>query len=418
MVHTNQIIRKSYKFVLEPNEAQEHRLRMMCGHARFVWNKSLYHCNAMFDLKLGVPRYESMAKWITAWKKLPGHEFLSDAYTDNLQQKLKDLHQAWRRFFDKSLEAQRPAFKRKGKSLDSIRFVNFHKYCKLDNRRVQLPNKLGWIKFRKSRNIEGAIKNCTVSFSGSRWHVSFQTEQSIPQPAHPSRTAIGVDAGIKKFIALSNGENKSPKSPLRKLEKQLAKAQRALAKKKKFSENWKKQKAKITRIHTKVANIRRDFLHKTSTELSKNHAMIAIEDLKVKNMSHSCKGTFENPGRNVKAKSGLNKSILDQGWHEFRRQLEYKQAWSGGILVAVAPHYTSQTCSECGFKSKDNRQTQAHFECVSCGYQFNADTNAAKNILAAGHAVLACGETGLPGSMKQEPEIAREGVLPLAANAA
>lgn len=147
--------------------------------------------------------------------------------------------------------------------------------------------------------------------------------------------------GVKQFIALSTGEMKAPKSPLKKYQDKLASAQRKLAKKTKFSNNWKKQKAKINRIHTKIANIRRDFLHKTSTELSKNHALIVIEDLKVKNMTRSAKGTLDEPGRNVKAKSGLNKSILDQGWYEFRRQLEYKQKWAGGEVLAVPVHHTT-----------------------------------------------------------------------------
>ena len=131
--------------------------------------------------------------------------------------------------------------------------------------------------------------------------------------------------------------------------------------------------------------------------------MIVIEDLKIRNMSKSAKGTSEKHGKRVKAKSGLNKSILDQGWYEFRRQLEYKQAWRGGYVIAIPPQYTSQRCSCCGHVSRDNRTTQAKFECVECGHSENADINAARNILAAGHAVLACGETAQLGySMKQE----------------
>ena len=109
-------------------------------------------------------------------------------------QKLKDLDSAWKRYFDKSLDADKPRFKRKGQS-DSIRFVNFNKYCKLDNRRVKLPNKVGWVKFRKSRDIEGIIKNCTVSFHNERWHISFQTEQVTSRPEHRSTSAVGVDMG-------------------------------------------------------------------------------------------------------------------------------------------------------------------------------------------------------------------------------
>ena len=128
-------------------------------------------------------------------------------------------------------------------------------------------------------------------------------------------------------------------------------------------------------------------------------------------MSRSAKGTVDAPGRNVRAKSGLNKSILDQGWGEFRRQLEFKMAWKGGYLVAVPPQYTSQTCPCCGHVSKDNRQTQAKFECVDCGFEENADKVGAINVLARGHRVIACGEPVQSGhSMKQEPTEATQAV--------
>ena len=115
-----------------------------------------------------------------------------------------------------------------------------------------------------------------------------------------------------------------------------------------------------------------------------------VEDLQVSNMSRSARGDAEHPGKHVKAKSGLNKAILDQGWSEFRRQLEYKQAWRGGMVIAVPPHYTSQQCPQCRYTTRDNRRGQAVFKCVACGYAKNADVVAASNILAAGHAVLAC----------------------------
>jgi putative transposase len=176
-----------------------------------------------------------------------------------------------------------------------------------------------------------------------------------------------------------------------------------MTKKVKFSSNWKKAKAGITRPHIRTANLRRDFLHKESTRLSRNHACVVLEDLQVKNMSRSAKGTREQPGRNVRAKSGLNRSILDQGWGEFARQVGYKLAWAGGITLFVPPAYTSQKCSACGHVHPDNRKGEV-FRCLACGQTMDADTNAAINIEAAGHAVLACGETAQSGrSTKQEP---------------
>ncbi|HEK2007681.1 TPA: transposase, partial [Proteus mirabilis] len=194
-----------------------------------------------------------------------------------------------------------------------------------------------------------------------------------------STSIVGLDAGVTKLATLSDGTVYPPVSSFKVNQRKLARLQRKLSRKIKFSANWQKQKRKIQRLHTHIANI------------SKNHAMIVIEDLKVSNMSKSAKGTTERHGRNVKAKSGLNRSILEQGWYEMRRQLEYKQLWRGGQVVAIPPAYTSQKCACCGHTAKENRQSQSQFECLECGYTANADINGARNILAAGHAVLACG---------------------------
>jgi putative transposase len=221
---------------------------------------------------------------------------------------------------------------------------------------------------------------------------------------HQAGTAIGVDLGVARFATLSDGQSIAPVNSFKTYQRRLALYQRLLARKQKFSKNWIKAKSRLQRLHRTIANVRRDFLHQTSTAISKNHALVCIEDLKVASMSRSAKGSRQKPGTNVKAKSALNRSILAQGWSEFRRQLEYKQAWLGGLVVAVPPQYTSQRCSCCGYVTAANRKDQEHFACVSCGYEANADLNAARNILAAGHAVLACGELAQSGrSAKQEP---------------
>ncbi|MFO7808469.1 RNA-guided endonuclease InsQ/TnpB family protein [Guyparkeria sp.] len=269
--------------------------------------------------------------------------------------------------------------------------------------RVFLP-KLGWLRYRKSREVVGTVKNVTVSASGGKWFVSIQTEREVETGYHSASSIVGVDAGVAKR------------------QRQLVKAQRALSRKKKFSRNWIKAKARVQKIHTRIGNTRRDYLHKLTTTLSKNHAAIVIEDLQVRNMAMSASGTVDQPGRNVRAKTGLNRSILDQGWSEFRRQLEYKQAWRGGIVEAVAPRNTSRTCSACGHVAKENRQSQSRFECVGCGHTAHADVNAARNILAAGHVVMACGGevspyrhlgAGTAAPSKQEPaEAIHSGPVP------
>ncbi|EJV5949515.1 transposase [Vibrio alginolyticus] len=389
------LIRKAYKFRLEPTATQAARLAVLCGHARFVWNQGLRHCLNKLDSGEKIPNYAELCKQLTQWKKEDDLAWLKEAYTDNLQQKLKDLHTAWMRCFDKSLAADKPRFKKKGKNQDSVRFVNFNKYCELDGKRVKLPSKLGWLKFRKSQEVQGNIKNCTVSFKSGHWYISFQVEQEIDEPKHTSSSAVGIDMVVAKLVTLSDGSYLKPLNAFRKHEKRLAVEQRKLSRKVKFSANWQKQKAKIQKLHTLIANCRKDYLHKASHQISKNHAMIVIEDLRVSNMSKSAKGNAEKHGKNVKAKSGLNKSILDQGWYEFRRQLEYKQLWNGGLVVAVPAQYTSQTCPCCSHVSKDNRKTQSHFACIKCGYTNNADIVGALNILERGHRLLACGESAL-----------------------
>lgn len=382
------LILKAYKYRLEPTDVQAQRLRQMCGCARFVWNYGLAETQRILDSGQKLPSYAELCKMLTAVKGMPETAFLSEGYTDNLQQKLKDLHGAWKRCFDKRLAAEKPVFKRKSKGNDSIRFVNFDKYCQLDRKRVKLPSGLGWVKFRQSRAVIGKIKNATVSQHAGGWYISFQVENEVAQPVHPSTSAIGLDAGISKLATLSDGTIFEPVNSFKKNQVKLARLQRQLSRMVKFSANWKKQKAKISRLHSHIANIRRDYLHKVTTTVSKKHAMIVIEDLKVSNMSKSAAGTVDEPGRNVAAKSGLNRAILDQGWYEMRRQLEYKQLWRGGEVQAVRPAYTSQKCACCGHTTKENRQSQAVFVCVACGYEANADINGARNILAAGHAVL------------------------------
>jgi putative transposase len=390
---------QAYKFELQPNGEQQHLMRRFAGSCRFVYNKALALQQERYkagEKKLG---YASLCTSLTEWKVQPETLWLSETPSQALQQALKNLERAYKNFFDK--RADFPRFKKKSQS-DSFRYPQG---VKLDqgNSRVFLP-KLGWVRYRNSQDVQGAVKNVTVSGKQGKWFVSIQTEREVEQPVHPSTSIVGVDVGIARFATLSDGSFIEPLNTFRKHEQRLARYQRAMSRKTKFSNNWKKAKAKITKLHQKIGNIRRDYLHKTTTTISQNHAMVCIEDLQVRNMSKSAAGSSEAPGKNVKAKSGLNKSILDQGWFEFRRQLEYKQAWRGGQVVAVNPRNTSRTCPCCGHVSAENRQTQARFACVECGFEENADLVGAINILAAGHAVLACGGTVQSGRpVKQEP---------------
>lgn len=246
--------------------------------------------------------------------------------------------------------------------------------------RIKLP-KLGWMRYRNSRDISGVARNITLSESGGKWYASIQTEREMPQSVPTATTAIGIDAGIARFATLSDGSFIAPLNGFKKRQQRLAPCQRRMARKVKFSKNWKKEKAKVQKIH--AANARKDFLHKATTTISQNHALVCIEDLRVKNMCRSAKGSCEQPGKQVRQKAGLNRCILDQGWAEFRRQLAYKMDWSASLLLAVPAQHTSQTCPRCGHVAPENRRTQQQFLCVACGHKAHADGVGAVNILVS-----------------------------------
>jgi putative transposase len=396
---------QAFKFLLQPNGAQERNMRRVAGSCRFVYNEALALQKARSERgerKLG---YTELCKRLTEWRKTAEKPWLRDAPTHPLQQALKDLERAYKNFFAR--RACVPRFKKRGQ-YDRFRYPD-PKQFKLDevNGRIFLP-KLGWMRLRLSRAVPGTPCNATVSRSADRWYVSIQTEREVEQPVPQATSVIGIDVGIARFATFSDGSSLAPLNSFKRHEAQLRHAQRALSRKVKFSRNWKKAKARVQRIHARIGNARGDYLHKATSAISKNHAMVCIEDLRVRQMSKSAAGTAENPGHCVRAKSGLNKSILDQGWFEFRRQLEYKLQWVGGSLIAVPPQNTSQRCPKCDCVSAANRLTQVRFRCVQCLHEDNADVVGAKNILARGHRVAACGEAvsrcvSSAASRKQEP---------------
>ncbi len=378
---------QSFQYELRPDGQQTRQMRRFVGACRFVFNKALalqQERRAAGEKKL---TYAQLCQTLMVWKKQPELLWLNDAPSQPLQQALKNLERAYTNFFEK--RAAFPRFKKKGQS-ESLRYPQG---VQLDqaNGRIFLP-KLGWIRLRLSRPVVGTLKNVTISLRTGKWFVSIQTEREVEQPVPQATSAIGIDMGIARFATFSDGDFLAPLNSFKRHQVRLARYQRRMARKVKFSNNWKKAKAKVQKIHTCIANCRNDFLHKATAAISQNHALVCIEDLQVSNMSKSAQGSKDKPGKNVKAKSGLNRSIMDQGWHEFRRQLMYKLEWAGGMLVAVPPHNTSRTCPCCGHISPENRRTQAKFLCVQCGYQNHADMVGAMNILERGLRLLACGE--------------------------
>ena len=389
---------KGYVYRLRPTAEQTEQLRRIAGCNRFVWNTALALQKRAHDEGQLPIFYVEMSSFLTHWKRDP-FPWLYEAPADTLQQTLRDLDGAWRKCVKEGAGA--PRFKKRGRCRESFRLPAPSQF-KFDHRRVFLP-KLGWMRFYKSREMQGEPRNLTVYERAGKWYMAVCCKADVPEPVHPSSSVVGMDMGVARFATLSDGSVVQPLNSFRKLEKLLTKAQRNYARTQKGSRRRDRARLRIAKIQTRIADARHDFLHKVSTDLCNTHAEIVMEDLRVKNMSASAKGTIDSPGRNVRAKAGLNKSILDQGWGMFRLLLNYKMRERGGVLTIVPAAYTSQTCSRCGTVDALSRKSQSEFSC-SCGFRCNADDNAAVNILrAGGHPVPARGGLGIARSVKREP---------------
>lgn len=377
---------RAHKFQLRCKPAHERALRRFAGGLRWIWNHALREQQARHQRGEKFASYVDMAKWLTAWRNSPETAWLAQGPIHPQQQTLRRLEEAFKRFFSKA--GGYPKFKRYGED-PGIRFPD-PKQFELDqvNGRIKLP-KLGWMRLRQSQPVIGALRNVSLRKEGAKWFCCIQVECASTLPAANLEPTLGLDVGVALFAAGSDGRTIDPLAALKRQQVRLRCYQRAVSRKQKGSANRKKAVQRLGRLHRRIAAQRSDWLHQLSTRLANEHAVIAVENLQVKAMTASARGTIEAPGRNVKAKAGLNKSILDAAWGEFRRQLAYKLQWRGGQLVLVPPAHTSQRCSCCGHVAAENRRSQAVFQCVACGHAENADVNAAKNILAAGRAVWA-----------------------------
>ena len=383
MLKFRMIQRKANIYRLYPDAEQRLTLARIAGACRTVYNLALEQRRDWWQRYKAVTgksiSYNMQSAELTALKR--DVDWLRETPSQVMQQALRDLDRAYQNFF--SGRSGYPSPRKKGLH-DSFRFpdpasLRVERTGRKTGR-IKLP-KLGWIHFRGWYGLPGAIRNVTISLWAGQWFASVQWEREVPEPIPSTLPSVGIDVGISVFAALSNGATISPGNFGRKALKALRKAQRSLARKKKGSANRRKALRRVQKLHTRVANARKDFLHKITTSIAKNHGMVVVEKLKVRNMSASAKGTAEEPGRNVRQKAGLNRSILDQAWRLFFILLGYKLAERGARLVEGPPAYTSQTCSACGHVDPANRISQARFVCQACGYTENADINAAKNIL-------------------------------------
>lgn len=271
--------------------------------------------------------------------------------------------------------------------------------------RVRL-SKFGWIRFRWTRPLGGQIRNATVLKDGGKWYVSFCVEDGLVEAAPNGKPPVGVDRGVKVAVACSDGWMKDREFITAGEAKRLKRLQQQLSRCRKGSNRRTACKAKISALNAKIRARRDDFCAWTANRLTLDHGLVVVEKLNIANMTASAKGTLEAPGRNVRQKAGLNRSILNKGWGGLLLRLEHKARVNGSEIVKVPAAYTSLTCNACGHCDTGNRESQAVFACRACGHQDNADVNAAKNILAAGLAVTGRGDLGISQSAKRQPPVA------------
>jgi putative transposase len=324
---------------------------------------------------------------------------LRDLPAQSAQQVLQHLDDAYDNFWNPTHPGRFPQHKRKRDHRVAVPFPGQAVTVRKVSRRkaqAKLP-KLGWITFRLSRPLDGTVRNATISRDGLGWHIAFGVH--IPEPVDPpvnDNPAVGVDVGIACSVFVSNEDHERQRPDtltagerrrLRGLERRKAR-QLVYAKKHnrgRYSNRLGKTIAQISAMKARQARRRGDWNHKLTTDLANNHGTVAVEDLKVRTMSRSARGTVEQPGTNIRQKAGLNRPIADQGWFELRRQLGYKTRRHGGHLVAVAPAGTSQTCNQCGVRDPESRDGCGRlFACTACGHTEHGDRNAAINILNRG----------------------------------
>jgi putative transposase len=379
--------RQGNKFQLCLTKKQEKILLQWIGSCRFVYNSGLEHRVANYNAQY--PKsvfYSEQQNSLPKIKEDPEFFWLKDPPSQSLQFSLRNLDNAFSRFFQGL--GKFPKKKKKGTGGITFPQGNRLVITPKSNKKsmVKIP-KLGNIKFIHHRKLFGKIKSANISLCARKFFISILTEEEkiLPFRFPNIENAVGIDLGMEKSIAISNGKYfHLDVEKIKNIEKRIEKIQRKMAKQEKFSKRWCYFQKITSRLHSEIADIRRDFLHQKSRELAENQSVVCMEDLRVENMTKSASGTLENPGKNVARKSGLNRGILRQGWGMFRTMLEYKCKKFGATLELVSPKNTSRKCRMCGHTSIENRQTQENFLCVECGHNENADIHAAKNILRIG----------------------------------
>ena len=356
---------KAYKYRIYPNEEQEIQLNKTFGCTRFIYNQMLadriksYEENKDLDIK--IIKYPTPAQY----KK--EYEWLKEVDSLALANAQMNLDKAYKNFFrDKSVGF--PKFKSKKDNHKSYTTNNQNGTIYIENNRIKIPKLKSMIKIKQHREFVGLIKSCTISQNPSgKYYISMLVDtENIQLPKLD--TKVGIDLGIKEFAITSDGEMFSNPKWLKKSEKRLRKLQKDLSRKQKGSNNRRKDRLKVAKLHEKISNQRKDYLHKISHYIISENQVIVIEDLKVSNMIKNHK---------------LAKSIANVSWFEFRRQLEYKSEWYGRELIIAPSNYaSSQLCSNCGNKSSQTKDLSCRtYICPVCGMIMDRDINASKNLL-------------------------------------
>jgi len=372
----------AHKIALDPNKAQRDYFARASGTARFAYNWALAEWQAQYKAG-GKPSDASLRRQLNAIKR-EQFPWMFDVSKCAVQEAIIDLGTGFRAFFEK--RGKYPRFKRKDDRA-SFCAANEAGTFRSDGKRIKLPI-VGWVRMREYVRFSGPLKRATVSKDGNRWFVSLMVDTDDVKPAAQPCAEVGVDLGVSALATLSTGETISGPKAHKAALKRLRRANKALARKRKGSANFRKAKRRLARLHSRIANIRKDATHKLTTRLAKTHTVIGIEDLNVKGMA---------------ANRCLSRAVMDGGFFEFRRQLEYKARLYGArVVVADRWFPSSKTCSCCGVVKETLALSQRTFACDDCGFEADRDVNAALNLarIAASSAVPACGEERSGASRK------------------
>ena len=390
------------RYRLVPTPAQEVVLKGHCAHARYVWNLAVEQRSHWRPGRASAPGWLEQCRQLTEARA--EYPWLAAGSHTVQQQALRDFAQAMAAFFDPANPAARPSWRKAGRN-EGFRIVGRGRQW--DVRRVSRHTgqvwvpKAGWVRFRWSREVPEGVKSYRVTMDkAGRWHVAFA---AIPKPicVPGNGQVVGIDRGVVVSAALSTGEllyapglTGQERTRLRRMERKLARAKRG-------SNRRGRVRHAIARLKARETDRRKDWAEKSSTSIAQRFDVIRVEDLKIGNITRSASGTAENPGQNVRRKTGLNRSILRSGWGLLVRRLEDK---APGRVERIKPRFTSQRCSACGQVNPKSRESQAVFRCTACSFAGHADVNAAINI-AAGHAATARGGFRVAGPANREPQL-------------